>query len=86
MSQKIITTLLLASFLLTSCSTAVPPEKVVEAKKPFLIDTKLAKDFTKTYTLEKSGRLVGSSSISLSSQGVGRVASISVKEGASVKK
>lgn len=59
---------------------------MVEAKKPFLIDTKLAKDFAKNYTIEKSGRLVGSSTISLTSQGVGRVSSIAVKEGASVKK
>lgn len=57
-----------------------------ETTKPFLVDTKLAKDFVKSYTLEKSGRLVGSSTIVLSSQGVGRVSSIALKEGASVKK
>lgn len=86
MSQKIVATLLLGTILLSSCGTPAPTEKVVEAKKPFLVSTKLAKDFTKNYTLEKSGRLVGSSTISLASQGVGRVVSVPVKEGASVKK
>ncbi len=70
MSQKIIATFLLGSLLLTSCGKVAPVEKVAEAKKPFLIDTKLAKDFTKNYTLEKSGRLVGASTIALTSQGV----------------
>jgi len=86
MSQKLIASLLLSAFLLTSCGTTVSTETNMETKKPFLIDTKLAKDFTKEYKLEKSGRLVGSSTIALASQGVGRVTSIAVKEGASVKK
>ncbi len=84
--KKSLSIILLGSILLTSCGTVVPTEKVSEAKKPFLIDTKLASDFVKNYTLEKSGRLVGSSTISLASQGVGRVTSVAVKEGASVKK
>ncbi len=86
MSQKLIASLLLSTFLLTSCGTTVSTEVTTEEKKPFLVDTKLSSDFTKTYTLEKSGRLVGSSTISLASQGVGRVTSIVVKEGATVKK
>jgi multidrug efflux pump subunit AcrA (membrane-fusion protein) len=86
MSQKLITSLLFSIFLLTSCGTTVPTETITEAKKPFIVDIKLAKDFTKTYTLEKSGRLVGSSTIVLASQGVGRVSSISIKEGTTVKK
>lgn len=86
MSKKIIASLLLGSLLLSSCGTVVPIEQEANAKKPFFVDTKLAKDFNREYTLEKSGRLVGSSTISLASQGVGRVSSVVVKEGASVKK
>lgn len=86
MSQKIIASLLLSVFLLTSCGTAKTTEITSGTKKSFIVNTQLAKDFTKTYTLEKSGRLVGSSTIVLASQGVGRVTSIGVKEGATVKK
>lgn len=86
MSHKILTFLILTSFILTSCGTTVSPENTWEIKKPFLVDTKISKDFNKNYTLEKSWRLVGSSTISLVSQGVGRVTSIGVKEWSVVKK
>ncbi len=86
MSHKIISALLIGTLLLASCGTTKPEVVVKDTKKPFLVDTKLAKDFTKDYTIEKSGRLVGTSTIALASQGVGRVTSVAVKEGASVKK
>jgi hypothetical protein len=70
MTQRIIAILLIGTFLLTSCGAVAPVEKTKEVKKPFLIDTKFAKDFEKNYTVEKSGRVVGSSTISLASQGV----------------
>ena len=70
MSKKIISIFLLGSLILTSCGKTAPIEKVTETKRPFLIDTKNASEFAKSYTIEKSGRLVGSSTISLASQGV----------------
>jgi hypothetical protein len=49
MTQRIIAILLIGTFLLTSCGAVAPVEKTKEVKKPFLIDTKFAKDFEKNY-------------------------------------
>ena len=86
MTHKIISGALISMLVLTSCGAPKPEVVVRDTKKPFLVDTKMAKDFTKNYTIEKSGRLVGTSTITLASQGVGRVTSVAVREGASVKK
>ena len=82
--KKIIALGLSSLIILSSCGTEVVQTK--EEKKPFQVSVKSVEDFTKGYTKDKSGRLVGSSTIALTSQGVGRVTSIAVKEGATVKK
>lgn len=83
--KKILVPALLLSLFLTSCGTEPIADKK-EDKLPFAIETKKASDFSRSYSTEKTGRLVGSSTITLASQGMGRIESITVKEGASVKK
>ncbi len=84
--KKILASALLLPFVLTSCGTPVETAKTEDAKMPFYIETQLAKEFPKNYTIEKTGRLVGSSTISLASQGIGRVQAINVHEGSVIKK
>lgn len=82
--KKIISILLLGA-VLTSCGA--PAASVTEpAKIPFAIKVKTYGDFPTEYTVQKTGRLVGSSSISMAAQGVGRVDAVLVKEGMEVKK
>lgn len=84
--NKSIPAILVFSIILTSCGTPAVTAPVEPKKIPFTIETRELGSFPKSYTLEKSGRLVGSSSISLTSQGIGRVDAVLVKEGATVKK
>lgn len=84
--KKFIAGSLLLPFVLVSCGAPADTAKTEEAKMPFYIETQKAKEFPKNYTVEKTGRLVGSSTISLASQGVGRVANIAVHEGSVIKK
>jgi len=77
--KKVISLALFPIIFLTSCGAAVTDTPTTE-KKPFYIETKTVADFPSSYIKEKSGRLVGSSTIALTSQGIGRVASIPVKE------
>ena len=84
--KKLSVTLLVCTFLLTSCGSAPVAVQTDEAKSPFYVETQKARDFPQTYSVEKTGRLVGSSTISLASQGIGRVQSISVHEGSVIKK
>ncbi len=57
----------LLSFLLVSCGaptdTQTPPEAI-----PFSVSAQSLEQFPKSYTVSKTGRLVGSSTISLTSQ------------------
>lgn len=84
--KKIISALMLVTFLASCTST---PETAVQkepTKIAFPIETRDINSFAREYSVEKTGRLVGSSSISLSAQGTGRVESVLVKEGATVRK
>jgi multidrug efflux pump subunit AcrA (membrane-fusion protein) len=84
--KKYVSLALLAT-ILTSCGAPAPVIPTEEpAKIPFSVKVKSYDRFPKEYTVQKTGRLVGSSSIGLTSQGVGRIDAVLVKEGASVKK
>lgn len=66
--KKYVALALFAS-MLTSCGAPVPTEPVAETPKiPFSVKTKAYDRFPKEYTIQKVGRLVGSSSISMASQ------------------
>lgn len=84
--KKIISTLLLASLLVSCASTPEAETPKEPAKIAFPIETRNIDSFAREYSVEKTGRLVGSSSISLTAQGTGRVESVMVKEGAVVRK
>jgi len=82
--KKYISILLLGA-ILTSCGA--PEVSTTEtAKIPFAVKVKNYGEFPNEYTVQKTGRLVGSSSISMAAQGVGRVDAVLVKEGMEVKK
>lgn len=83
--KKYISILVIAGFL-TSCGAPAATTPTEPAKIPFTIKTQTFDTFPTEYTVQKTGRLVGSSSISMTAQGVGRVNSVLVKEGAKVKK
>ena len=83
--KKIISTTAILSIILVSCGAPVPVEKEKE-KIPFSVTTTSFGNFPETYEIEKTGRLTGSSIVTLTSQGVGRVDRVLVREGATVKK
>lgn len=85
--MKKIISLALLSVILVSCGAPVAETPKTEpAKIPFSIRTQPYGEFPQEYVIQKTGRLVGSSSISMSALGVGRVDAVLVKEGANVKK
>ncbi len=77
--KSLIALALTTSLLLSSCGSA-PVTPTEPPKVPFTIETRELGSFPTSYTLEKTGRLVGSSSINLASQGIGRVDAVLVKE------
>lgn len=85
-ASKTLASALALAVVLSSCGKAA--ETVVETPKKteFAFETKKFSEFPKTATVEKIGRIVGSSTVTVASQGVGRIDSILVKEGSSVKK
>jgi len=84
--MKKLISILVISTLLTACGAPKAVIPTETPKIPFTIKTQSFQDFPTEYTIQKTGRLVGSSSISMTAQGVGRVDAVLVKEGAKVKK
>ena len=84
--MKKVISLFLASVLLVSCGATVPEVQKDATKSEFSVQVQPYNTFPKEYTVQKTGRLVGSSSVVLTAQGVGRVESILVKEGTKVSK
>ena len=77
--------LLITTFLLSSCGTTeVVTPKTVE-KTPFLIDITTVWDKSTQVSIEKTGRITASSSLTLSAQWAGEISKINVKEWQSVK-
>lgn len=86
--MKKISILITLLVLLSSCSqtreTTLPLSGSLE-KTPFIIRTQKLSDFTWTTVIEKSGRIVASSSLTLSSKSAGEIGKILVKEGEYVR-
>lgn len=80
-------TLILSSvFLLASCGTTTPPLEVhTGAKTPYFIEVFTVWQKTNPVTIEKTGRITASSSLTLTAQGAGEVGALYVKEWQSVK-
>lgn len=86
-ATKTLASALALAVFLSSCGKAEEPTVAEAPKKTeFLFETKKFSEFPKTSTIEKIGRIVGSSSVTVTSQGNGRIESIALKEGSSVKK
>lgn len=81
--MKVFLSAFLFLLLLSSCGK----EEIVSenGKQDFFVETKLWEDFSGSLTLEKSGVVSSSQDIQLSSQASGRVASVLVKAGDTVK-
>lgn len=83
--KSIISIILISSLLLSSCGSAITTT-VWSTKTDFFVKTLKLSSTTGSYTVEKSARLTAASSLSISSDGIGQIDSILVKEGQSVKK
>ncbi len=83
--KKILTTLLLAVFLV-SCGAKNVEDNKPKEKSDFYIETVQAGDLQKKYLLQKSSKVEASDEVVVSSEAMGKVRSITVKEGDKVKK
>ena len=66
--KKIIASGLISMILLSSCGKATETAVTTNEKELFSIETKTITDFPTSYTIKKTGRMVGSSNIALASQ------------------
>ncbi len=85
-AQRILAAGLSAILLLSSCGKAPADSPSSAEKTEFLFETRKFSEFPRVATVEKIGRIVGSSSVSVASQGIGRIESVLVKEGDFVRK
>ncbi|MCT4617036.1 MAG: HlyD family efflux transporter periplasmic adaptor subunit [Candidatus Gracilibacteria bacterium] len=91
-SKKLIASIIITGLFLTSCgggdATEVPEAngEGESIKTAYNIETKQLKDFSKTVSIEKNGRISGSQDITLNAQASGRVSKIYKKEGDAVVK
>lgn len=85
-SKKLIASIIITGLFLTSCggwdATEVPEAngEWESIKTAYNIETKQLKDFSKTVSIEKNGRISGSQDITLNAQASGRVSKIYKKE------
>ncbi|NDK07699.1 HlyD family efflux transporter periplasmic adaptor subunit [Candidatus Gracilibacteria bacterium] len=81
--MKKIISLFLLTLLLISCGKT--EETVKNTKKDFLVQIKPLDSLGSNSFLKKSGKIEGKEDIKLSSQGIGRIGNIAVKEGEKVR-
>ncbi|MDD2907241.1 MAG: biotin/lipoyl-binding protein [Candidatus Gracilibacteria bacterium] len=81
--KKIISVIILSSFILTSCGTK-ELTNTEDVKKDFYIDVKKVSELDNIAYINKTGKLDSTQNISLSSNANGRVKSILVKSGDNV--
>jgi multidrug resistance efflux pump len=82
--KPLISILVLSTIILSSCgSAAIVPVK--SEKTPFIIDTYTIGQKQATVSIEKTGRITASSSLTLSAQWAGEISKITVKEWQYVK-
>lgn len=82
--KPIISIFLISTIILSSCGADVSTTTEV-AKTPFIIETFRVGDKQSNISVEKTGRITASSSLTLTAQGAGEISKISVKEWQSVK-
>lgn len=85
-AQKIVAAGISAAILLSSCGKVPEVPSVSDQKTEFLFETQRFSEFPKIATVEKIGRIVGSSAVTVPSQGIGRIEAVLVKEGDFVRK
>ena len=86
--KKLTLSIVLISLILSGCSKAEDTPWVITpiTKKPFSIETQIIGKKKESYSVEKSARLTAGSALTLSTESVGEVSAITVKEGSSIKR
>ncbi|MBC7498816.1 HlyD family efflux transporter periplasmic adaptor subunit [Candidatus Gracilibacteria bacterium] len=82
--KPLIAIFLLSTLLLSACGSTISGVTTID-KTPFIIDTYTVGQTQTGITIEKTGRITASSSLTLSAQGAGEISKITVKEGQNVK-
>lgn len=85
-STKALASFLALALILSSCGKAADTVVETPKKTEFAFETMKFSEFPKTSVVEKIGRIVGSSTVTVTSQGVGRIEGIAVKEGSTIRK
>lgn len=78
--KKIIASLLLSSFLLTSCGKTSETPAPTASKTPYEVEILHLAHTGTSYTVDQTARLTPSSSITVASDGIGQVTAVLVKE------
>lgn len=80
--KKLISLLLVLTFLISSCSKEVVEENVdnTNTKKDFIIETKKLNTFSKNTSINKTWKIVSASDLTITSQASWKVAKINFKE------
>lgn len=83
--KPLISIILISTIFLSSCGTSVvlPPTEV--QKTPFMVDIYTIWQEQSVVSIQKSGRITASSTLTLTAQWAGEISKLSVREGQSVK-
>lgn len=86
-SKYLFAPLIVSAFFLTSCGAPDTPATTTinVSKTPYIVDIFVVGKNTANVTVEKTGRITASSSLTLSAQGVGEVNKVYVKEWQNVR-
>jgi multidrug resistance efflux pump len=83
--KPIIVISLLSTLILSACGSSTEPTTVSAEKTPFIVETFVVWGTVSPVTVEKSGRITASSSLTLTTQWAGEISRITVREWQSVK-
>ncbi len=84
--KKVISVLCLSLLILSSCAKTKEELVQVVTKKPFSIETQFIGKKRESYFIEKSARLTAWSALTLTTESVGEISNISVKEWSKIKR
>lgn len=85
--RKSLTVTVTAALIFTSCGKIEEaPSTNSPEKSSFFFESQKFREFSKTAEIEKIGRIVGSSAVTVTSQGNGRIVALPFKEGMYVRK
>lgn len=83
--KPLIAIILISTVFLSSCGTSVVLTPTEVQKTPFVVDTYTVWQEQSVVSIQKSGRITASSTLTLTAQWAGEISKLSVREGQSVK-